>query len=442
VPLSAPPSVRSSESPRFTSVIARLPRLVTAALTALRHAWTSPRTPTWAVLFAAFVFAIRKPWALLTPQLYAEDGSIFLVQQDLFGARALLEPYMGYLHTLPRLIASLAANLTDPAWWPAVYNGSAYALTVALFFRIASPRLAVPGKPALLLAFTLIAHTGEVTINVTNVQWIAAFFLVLQPLLSAPTSALSRATDLTLTAVVGLTGPFSIILLPLFAWRWWSDTSSPRLKLSSANVQLLALTSICAAVQAWFLLHQPAEPTASAPLRILPLLSVLGSRLLVWSFFGPSAVALVPDAARIVLACTFLSALAVWALRPHALRPTRLTLLLTFAVLLIACMARVRPDTWERDDLFNGDRYFYLPRLLLVWLLILEFTTPRRAIAWTARALVVVGFTVHLPMFVSPAPPNYHWADHCDPLRRGTPANIKTLPAGWWIEYPGRPNRK
>ncbi len=171
-------------------------------------------------------------------------------------------------------------------------------------------------------------------------------------------------------------------------------------------------------------------------------MSVLGSRLLVWSFFGPAAVALVPDLARIVLAVTFLSAVAVWALRSHALRPARLTILLTFAVLLIACLARVRPDTWERDDLFNGDRYFYLPRLLLVWLLILEFTTPRRAIAWTARTLVTVGFAVHLHMFVSPAPPNYHWADHCEPLRRGTPANIKTLPEGWWIEYPGRPNRK
>ncbi len=436
MPPPAPPSVHSSASPRFTSVFARLPRLVTA----LRHGWTSPRTPTWAVLFAAFVFAIRKPWALLTPQLYAEDGSIFLVQQDLFGARALLEPYMGYLHTLPRLIASLAANLTDPAWWPAVYNGSAYALTVALFFRIASSRLAVPGKPALLLAFTLIAHTGEVTINVTNVQWIAAFFLILQPLLAAPTSALDRATDLVVTAVVGLTGPFSIILLPVFAWSYVRERRGSGLQLSSFNFQLLALASACAAIQAWFLLHQSADPSAaSAPLRIFPLLSVLGSRLLVWSFFGPAAVALVPDYARIVLAVTFLSALAVWALRPHALRPARLTILLTFAVLLIACLARVRPDTWERDDLFNGDRYFYLPRLLLVWLLILEFTTPRRAIAWTARTLVLVGFTVHLHMFVSPAPPNYHWADHCEPLRLGTPANIKTLPEGWWIEYPGRP---
>jgi hypothetical protein len=408
--------------------------LLSRLVAGLRTAWTSPRTPTWAVLFAAFVFAIRKPWALFTPQLYAEDGSIFLVQQDLFDARAFLEPYMGYLHTLPRLIAWLAAHLTDPAWWPAVYNGSAFALTVALFFRIASPRLAVPGKPALLLAFTLIAHTGEVTINVTNLQWISAFFLIIQPLLSAPTSQLARLTDVLVTALVGLTGPFSIILLPVFAWRWWGERRAFTL------LPLLVLAA-CAGIQVYFLLHQPtAAPTPADPFRPLQLFSVLGSRLLVWSFFGSAVVAPLPPVARAVLAVNFLTALAVWALRSHPLRAQRFSLLFGFALLLVACLYRTRPDTWERDNLFNGDRYFYLPRLLLFWLLILEFDTPHRTIAWTARALVLLGFLVHLPMFLSPAPPNYHWAEHCDPIRRGTPANLKTLPEGWWVEYPGRPN--
>lgn len=410
-------------SPSFRASVARW----------LSSAWTSPRTPTWVVLFAAFVFAIRKPWALLHAQLYAEDGSIFLVQQEQFDARAFLEPYMGYLHTLPRLIAWLAAHLLDPAYWPTFYNGAAFALTVALFFRIASPRLAVPGKPALLLAFTLIAHTGEVTINVTNLQWIAAMFLVIQPLLSAPTTALARTTDLFLTALVGLTGPFSLIFLPVFAWRWFRER-----RLST--FWPLFVLAACAAVQAWFLLHQPAAPpTPPDPLRPLQLFSVIGSRLLVWSFFGPAAVAPLSHLVRAALAIIFLAALAFWSLRPHPLRAQRLSLLLSFVFISVACLYRTRPDTWERDDLFNGDRYFYLSRLLLFWFLILEFDTPRRAIAWTARTLVLSGFLVHLHMFLSPAPPDYHWAEHCDPIRRGVPADIKTLPEDWFIQYPGRP---
>ena len=37
-----------------------------------------------------------------------------------------------------------------------------------------------------------------------------------------------------------------------------------------------------------------------------------------------------------------------------------------------------------------------------------------------------------------PAPPDYHWADHCDAIRRGVPAKIPILPEGWVLDYPGR----
>ena len=395
--------------------------------------WTSPRTPTWFVVLTSLAFAFHKPWALHTPQLYAEDGSIFLTQQEQFDSRAFFEPYMGYLHTLPRLIAWLAAHLADPAYWPAIYNGASFALAVALFFRLASPRLALPGKPALLLCFAFVAHTGEVTINVTNLQWIAAFLLILQPLLSAPPTRLALLTDLVLTALVGLTGPFSLIFLPVFAWRWFRERCTFTL------LPLLVLAG-CAAVQAYFLLHQPAAPaTPSEPLRLLPLFSVLGSRLLVWSFFGPAVVALFSPLALAAVAFVFLSTLTVWLFRPANLRPARLILLASFILITAACIYRTRPDTWARDDLFNGDRYFFIPRLLLFWLLILEFSATSRTVAFTARALVLSGFLVHLPSYRLPAPPNYHWAEHCDPIRRGVPADIKTLPEGWYIEYPGRP---
>jgi hypothetical protein len=76
--------------------------------------------------------------------------------------------------------------------------------------------------------------------------------------------------------------------------------------------------------------------------------------------------------------------------------------------------------------------------VLLAWLVVLELDAARRALAWTARAAALAAVLTHAPRFTIPAPPDYRWAEHCDPIRRGTPANIKTLPEGWWIEYPGR----
>jgi hypothetical protein len=62
-------------------------------------------------------------------------------------------------------------------------------------------------------------------------------------------------------------------------------------------------------------------------------------------------------------------------------------------------------------------------------------------VAWAARSLCLLAVLMHAPRFMLPAPTDFHWAEHCDPIRRGEPANINTLPEGWWIEYPGRTKR-
>ena len=166
---------------------------------------------------AAALLALRKPWALHTPQFWAEDGSIFMQQDQDWGARAILEPYNGYLHTLPRLIAWVASHVADVAWWPAIYNGLSFAITVALFARLASARVELPAKPGLMLAFALVASTGETLINATNLQWVTAFFLVLQLFTARAGTWPQRVGDLAILAVIGLNGPFTLVVLPLFA---------------------------------------------------------------------------------------------------------------------------------------------------------------------------------------------------------------------------------
>src|SRR5215213_3404491 len=127
-----------------------------------RVAWKSPRNLAWVVVACAVLLALRKPWALHTPQLWAEDGSIFLTQDEQMGVRAWWEPYNGYLHLLPRLIAWIASHTADPAWWPAIYNGLAFVITVLLFARLASKRVELPAKPWIMLTFVLVVGTGEV----------------------------------------------------------------------------------------------------------------------------------------------------------------------------------------------------------------------------------------------------------------------------------------
>ncbi len=398
-----------------------------------------PTLTPWCLAALALALFLRKPFALLVPQVYAEDGTIFLSQNDVLGLRAVIEPYMGYLHALPRLIAWFASRLLDPAWWPTFYNVTAFVLWLAVIARTFSPRLPLPPalRPWLALAFFLGPQTGEILFSITNLQWVVAFLLIEQAFLAAPTTTAQRVTDLALVALLGFTGPFIIALGPLLAWRWYRDPSSPRFQLSSFNLQLLALASACAAVQAYFVLR-PGPRFVFPPFDTAHFCAVVGQHLLVWPVLGAHAARHLPPLLLSCLGLVPVVALLAWSLRPHSRRLLRAQLVAAFFLLLAAGVYRSRPDTWNLDNLVFSDRYFYLPRVLLAWLLILEIDTAQRAIRWTARALLLACALVHLHGYSVPAEPNYHWTRHVDPIRRGVPANIPTLPEGWTMEYRGR----
>jgi hypothetical protein len=398
--------------------------------------WTSPRVLAGFVVFGAVLLALRKPWALHTPQFWAEDGEIFMNQDDAMGWRALLHPYNGYLHLLPRLIAWVASRSADVAWWPAIYNGLAFVITVGLFARIASPRIELPGKPWLILAFAAVAGSGEALINVTNLQWITAFFLLVQLFAARPVTPWQRLGDYTILVLTGLNGPFAILLLPLFAWRAWRERNFDRF----AEVGVVAL---CAIVQASFLPAGGLSLEAAArPADVMNGAVVLANRLVIWPALGPAAARTLPGWASIALGVAVIVPLFVWALRPHPRRAIRAPVIAALLLVLAASVYRARPDTWMPADLVNADRYFYIPRVLVAWLLIWELDAAPRAIAWLARGLCILGLVTHAPHFVLPAPPDYRWTENCDPIRRGEPADILTLPEGYWIEYRGRPNNR
>lgn len=396
-----------------------------------REWWREPRATWWALLVLAALLFLHKPHALHTPQLYAEDGSIFLAFNDLHGARAFVEPYMGYLHALPRLVAWSASRLLDPAWWPAFYNGVSFLIWVAAIARTFSSRLALPGKPWLVLAFVVGPQTGEVLFHITNVQWITAILLVQQALITRPTTWGQRTGDGLIVLLAGLTGPFVIALAPLLAWRWWRDRH-----VDTLAPLLLALA--CAAVQAWFIVNT-APKTTFPPFNPGQFFGILGQRLLIWPVLGDRLALKLPPLALGLAGCVPVLVLLGWALRPHPQRPLRAPVVAAFLLLLAAAIYRSRPDTWGYDNLVVHDRYFYLPRVLLLWLVAWEFDAAPKVVAWLARGTFAGIALVHVNGYMQPAPPNYHWERHCEPIRQGVPANIPTLPEGWTLEYRGRP---
>jgi hypothetical protein len=175
-------------------------------------------------LICLVLISAKSPDALLKPQFWAEDGTVFYAQQFGHAWPPLFVPYAGYLHFIPRLIA-WAASGVEPARVPLVYNLSAIviqALCIAYAVTRMSPWF---GGLIALLAFFLTPTVGDIFGTITNIQWIAQFALIFG-LLGSGLDRPYRLGDglaAALILVASLTGPFSVInaFFLILLWLAW-----------------------------------------------------------------------------------------------------------------------------------------------------------------------------------------------------------------------------
>jgi hypothetical protein len=380
----------------------------------------------------ALVLAVRFHDLLARPRLWAEDGQVFFHDAESRGVAALFTPYAGYLHALPRLVALAGAHV-PAAWIPGLYVGLAFAVTLLVAACILSPRLDLPGKPLLALAVVAAPCTGEVFLTPTNLQWITAFALLATCLKRDPAGAAQWAADLLVLVVAGLTGPFSVLLVPCFLLRLV-------LRRTAASGMLLVLIGAVAAVQGYEIMmhpvHVPGLP--GGPLQAGGLLAVLSARAplaLVGSSMWASYAG--RPAVMALGACAFLgiAALAVTGCR----RPAAVAQVAIFAALVVAAdIMKTRLDSWNYADSVIADRYLFIPRVLCLWLVVLGLGKGARAakIAAAAAALSVAATDVLNPM--SPRErPYFPWAPYCRQITIGQEVDIVVSP-GWTFTLPER----
>jgi len=177
----------------------------------------------WGALLGALLFA-RHPDSLLHPQFWAEDGTLFF--QGAFNEgfwRTLLQPAAGYLHTLPRLAAGISL-LFPLEQAPLVFNLVAFSVQLAPALYLLSPRMdaIIPALAARALAALLLVAlpaSSETHVNMTNAHWHLALLAVFI-LVAAPAAGRGvRALETGALILFALTGPFSLLCVPIVAPR-------------------------------------------------------------------------------------------------------------------------------------------------------------------------------------------------------------------------------
>jgi hypothetical protein len=318
-----------------------------------------------AFLIAMFAVFSRHPGSLLHPQFFAEDGWVWYQQAyNLHWARSLLIPQAGFLQLFPRLVAGVAL-LVPMQWAPLVMNGfgaviQALPVTVLLSQRASSWG---PLPVRMMMAATYIAtpNAPEIHVVLTNAMWHLALIEVLIAFSLPPRGWRGGIADVLLFAVGCVSGPFSILLLPLVAAYWW-------MRRNRWTIVLLGILCAGALVQAMALLH--AARAAGAPLgATLPLLlRIVAGNIFVNSMTGTGGGHL--QFPILLIAGIGGIAILVWAWR---IAPASFRLFAIFALLVLAAslrdpllLSRVTPR-WQVLADVAGIRYWFFPSILFLW---------------------------------------------------------------------------
>lgn len=207
-------------------------------------------------LISALILIARFPEGLLHAELWAEDGWVFYPDAYVHGVRSFLLPHGGYLNTIQRLGALLAVWTHLPLLWLPTFFllfGLSMQLAVALF--LLGNRLALlwpdwRARSAFALLYLCLPNSNETYGTLTNSQWhlmLLAFLVVVAP----PAASVGwRIFDGAVLLFSGLSGPFSLLMVPLGLVNCYRYRRE-----ASARFQMilrLGLLSVAACVQVFF----------------------------------------------------------------------------------------------------------------------------------------------------------------------------------------------
>ncbi len=379
----------------------------------------------WAPAATLVLYSLRAPQTFLHPQLWAEDAVIFFSDQRRLGVRAFVVPYAGYLHAAPRLTAA-AASLFSAVHLPAFYAWTSVAIALWTAATIATARL--PFAWLLGAVLLLPPHAGEIFGTLTNVQWVMAPGLALSVAAPSPFGRGARISQLAFCLVAGLTGPFSVFLAPIGLWRWWQDRWNPY------SAALCAIVCGTAAIQAWVIVSM-SSPHGSI-LEPWDLARTIIDRTIGQLAAGHRTIDVLDAIKDIVVVCAAVAALG-------SCRSTFASLFGFGAFFMGAVWLKFSDLSFHNlDGIETGDRYFYIPRLILLWAVIITAITSRRPsaiLAVAALAMIALDFSQWRQPKLLVLP----WKPLAEKIDRGEAVSITINPAssvsdGWTLVVPGK----
>ncbi|MET0969133.1 MAG: hypothetical protein ABWY18_08035 [Tardiphaga sp.] len=340
------------------------------------------------------------------PQFWAEDLFVYFIDDRLFGASALVEPYNGYVQISCRLIAFLA-GFAPPEWAPSLY-AAMFVGVVAATAAVVYTSPAFHGWWKCVAALVLLASPtdSEVFFGMCYTQWVMAPVVALA-LYETPKSATRMVVLLVWFASVGLSSPFTLIATPFVLYKWATERTRYATVLSAAAVAIAVIQ-----------LHDVWQRFAESPRTGSSFERGSAAFTMLYRWAVGSQYPGVVTAVTISTIVAIVAVCYLWLYRRTGQRAIIYVLVYGLVLLVTGCLP-IDPAL-QPNQFGAGARYFYLPAVFIVWtILILQQTAPRHGTI--SIAVVVFGFAAMYLAHVKPA--SIHYKDTAWPA---TAACLKT----------------
>jgi hypothetical protein len=381
------------------------------------------------VLAALLILYLRMPTTFTNPQFWGEDVDLF------YGARvdgwsALSTVMAGYLVCAQFLVAILASYFS-PIAAPAIYNYAAVFLTLVVVWLVTSSRLQMPAKPLLAIAVVVVPMGYEELGTITNIQWILPIGAFALLFMDSPKRSLNIIGEAILVALTAFSGPFSIFLTPLYAWKLLTvhdTTERRRLALLTAIMAAGALTQVVMVYQHAEAMYEgepvPYSPTLWVNLPFSRILSVFGPVSHLFTGLHGAALGFILFASAIVLA-----------LKPP-FRMQKIFMILFATAIALGGMYKFRTVLGTQ---IYATRYYYAGSIFVLWFLCCF--SLHKNLRFGLFAIVAVTELALLPL-VSSTPRianDRKWGSWAKNIDSGLPVIIPTSPRGWYLNLPAAP---
>ncbi len=177
------------------------------------------------------VLFFRRPDAILNAQFWAEDAEWFQrAVLNNFSPATLIDPYAGYLTFFQRFVAMLSF-VVPLELSPLFFNLAALFVQALLPVYLWSKRVDfIPTRLKIFITviYVLLPYSQEVHANLTNSQWYLALLLFVLIFIKESQHWSVRLIDGFFALAASLSGPFSILLVPVVALEAWRTKKMKR----------------------------------------------------------------------------------------------------------------------------------------------------------------------------------------------------------------------